>query len=326
MNLPKVENLDFQGKKVLLRADLDVDVSGGHLERLRTLVPTIELLSEKASKIIVIGHRGRPRGKESKKLSLKPISKALEKLLINDLGKEKVDKLDMSMMENLRFNKGEEENDEAFAKHLAEEGDVYVNEAFAASHRKHASIVTLPKMLPSAAGIHFAEEVENLSKIFNNPKKPVIVVIGGAKKDKLDYIEGFKKFADKILIGGRLPEYLPEDFNDPKVLPARLIADKEDITINSIEQFIQEIKKAGTIILAGPMGKFEEEGHRAGTERVFKAIIETKAFKIAGGGDTQKAISILGLTDKFDWISVGGGASLEFLAKGALPGIEALLN
>jgi 3-phosphoglycerate kinase len=326
MNLPKVENLDFQGKRVLLRADLDVNIAGDDSERLKILIPTLRLLSEKASKIIVMGHRGRPEGKEVKELSLKPISDFLEKLLIQEMGKEKVDKIDMYMMENLRFNKGEEENDKHFAKHLAEEGDVYVNEAFAASHRKHASIVSLPKMLPSAAGIHFPQEVENLSKVLNNPQKPVIVIIGGAKKDKLNYIEGFKKIADKILIGGRLPDYLPEDFKDPKVLPARLIADKEDITVNSIDQFDQEIKKAGTIIVAGPMGKFEEEGHRLGTERVFKAITETKALKIAGGGDTQKAISILGLKDKFDWISVGGGASLEFLIKGTLPGIEALLN
>jgi phosphoglycerate kinase len=326
MNLPKVENLDFQGKRVLLRADLDVNIDGDGSERLKTLIPIIKLLSTKASKVVVIGHRGRPEGKEVKELSLKPISDLLEKLLIQDIGKEKVDQINMYMMENLRFNKGEEKNDKHFAEHLAKEGDVYVNEAFAASHREHASIVSLPEMLPSAAGIHFCKEVENLSKVLDSPKRPVIVVVGGAKKDKLGYIEGLKKIADKVLIGGRLPQYLPEDLKDPKILPARLIADKEDITINSIEQFDQEIKKAGTIIVAGPMGKFEEEGHRMGTKRILKAITETKALKIAGGGDTQKAISILGLTNDFDWISVGGGASLEFLIKGTLPGIEALLN
>ena len=184
----------------------------------------------------------------------------------------------------------------------------------------------MPKLLPSAAGFRFIQEVENLEKVLNNPKKPILLIIGGIKKDKLDYLEDFKRFADKILIGGRLPEYLPEDLEDKQLVVAKLIMDKEDITIHSIEKFEEEISKAGTIIIAGPMGKFEEEGRMTGTERVFKAIADSQAYKLAGGGETQKTILSLGLTEKFDWISVGGGASLEFLAKGTLPGIEALLN
>jgi phosphoglycerate kinase len=247
-------------------------------------------------------------------------------MLIQELGKEKVKNLDLVMAENLRFDSGETENDEHYAEHLAEEGEVYINEAFATSHRKHASIVRLPKLLPSAAGLRFVQEVENLEKILNNPKKPALLIIGGIKKDKLDYLEDFKKFADKILIAGRLPEYLPKDINDEKLLVAKLIMDKEDITIHSIEKFEEEISKAGTIVIAGPMGKFEEESHMTGTKRVFEAIANSQTYKLAGGGETQKVISTLGLTEKFNWISVGGGASLEFLAKGTLPGIEALLN
>jgi phosphoglycerate kinase len=326
MNLPKIEDLDFQNKKVLLRADLDVDVSKDGLGRLEALLPTLKMLAEKASKITIIGHRGRPGGTETKKLSLEPVSAALEKLLIQELGKEKVKNLDLLMAENLRFENGETENDEHYAEHLSGEGEVFVNEAFAASGGKHASIVRLPKLLPSAAGLHFVQEVENLEKVLNNPKKPVLVIIGGIKKDKLDYLENFKKFADKILIAGRLPDYMPEDINDNRLLVARLIMNKEDITIHSIEKFEEEISKAGTIVVAGPMGKFEEEGHTQGTKRVFEAIVNSQAYKLAGGGETQKIISTLGLTKKFDWISVGGGASLEFLAKGTLPGIEALLN
>lgn len=326
MKLPKIEDLDFQNKKVLLRADLDIDVSKNGLGRLETLLPTLKLLTEKASKITIIGHKGRPGSKETKELSLEPVSVALEKLLVQELGREKVKNLDLIMMENLRFDSGEIENDEHYAEHLSEEGEVYISEAFAASHRKHASIVRLPKLLPSAAGLHFVEEVENLEKVLNNPKKPVLLIMGGIKKDKLDYLEDFKKFTDKILIGGRLPEYLPEDINDEKLLVAKLIMDKEDITIHSIEEFEEEISKAGTIVVAGPMGKFEEEGHMMGTKRVFRAIADSQAYKLAGGGETQRVISTLGLTKKFDWISVGGGASLEFLAKGTLPGIEALLN
>ena len=326
MNLPKIEELDIQNKKVLLRADLDIDVSKDGLGRLGVLLPTLKILAQKASKITIIGHKGRPDGKENKKLSLKTVSTALRKLLVQEWGEEEVKKIDMEMAENLRFDSGETENNEHYAEHLAEGNDVYVNEAFATSHRKHASIVRLPKLLPSAAGIRFVEEVENLERVFNNPKNPVLLFIGGVKKDKLDHLEDFKKFADKILIGGRLPEYLPEDLSDNKLLIAKLIMDKEDITVHSIEKFEEEIGKAGTIILAGPMGKFEEEGHMMGTKRVFKAIVDSQAYKLAGGGDTQKAITALDLTEKFDWVSIGGGASLEYLAKRTLPGIEALLN
>ncbi|MGB6838865.1 MAG: phosphoglycerate kinase [Microgenomates group bacterium] len=320
MKLPRLEDLNVLGKKVLVRADLDTDY------RLQTLISTLDYLVKSNTKIILIGHKGRPDGKVVENLSLKPVSKLFAKMLMKELGEEKMKKLDMHVMENLRFNPGEETNDEHFAKHLAENGDVFINEAFAASHRKHASIVGLPKLLPSAAGLHFIKEVENLSRVVNQPKKPVLVIIGGAKKDKLDYVEGFKEFADKILVGGRLPEFMPESTSNDKLIIARLIQDKEDITIRSIEEFGEEIAKAGTIVVVGPMGKFEEEGHRMGTERVFKSIVKSSAFKLAGGGDTRKAISMLGFSDKFDWISVGGGAMLEYLANGTLPGIQALLN
>ena len=326
MNLPKIEELDIQNKKVLLRADLDVDDSKDGLGRLKILLPTLKILTQKASKITIIGHKGRPDGKENIELSLKTASVALRKLLVQEWGEERVKKLDIEMSENLRFDSRETENDEHYAEHLAEGNDVYINEAFAASGGKHTSIVGLPKLMPSAAGLRFIEEVENLEKISNNSKKPVLLIIGGIKKDKLDYLEDYKKFADKILVGGRLPEYLPEDLKDKQLVVAKLIMDKEDITIRSIEKFEEEISRAGTIVVAGPMGKYEEEGHVMGTKRVFEAIADSQAYKVAGGGETQKAISTLSLTEKFDWISVGGGASLEFLAKGTLPGIEALLN
>jgi phosphoglycerate kinase len=181
--------------------------------------------------------------------------------------------------------------------------------------------------LPHAAGLRFHEEVRNLSMVFENPKRPVVMGISGVKDDKLSYIKDFLKVADKILIGGRLPEYIHDSselHKNPKVVVANLMADKEDITIHSVEKFEEEIGKAGTIVLSGPMGKFEEEGHRQGTKRVFEAVAFGQAFKVAGGGDTQSAIKMFGLNEKFDWISVGGGAMLTFLAKGTLPGIEAL--
>ncbi|MDP3994931.1 MAG: phosphoglycerate kinase [bacterium] len=355
MNLPKLTDLEVSGKRVLLRADLDVDIdikTGIEDIRLKSIISTLEYLVEKNSEVIIIGHRGRPGGKIDEKLSLEPVSKVVEKLFKEKIGEEKMKSLKMYMLENLRFDPGEEANSGEFTKHLAEKGDVYVNEAFANSHREHASIVGLPKLLPHAAGFRFAREVENLSKVFNpstgsGPKRPVLFIIGGSKKDKLDYVEDAKKTADKILVGGKLPEYMGDNtvsvrsYNEKeKVIVANLTMDREDITLNSIERFEEEISKAcpsgvskacpsgvgkaGTIVLAGPMGKYEDEGHRQGTERIFKAVAKSGAYKVVGGEDSLVVSQLFDLVDKFDWVSVGGGAMLEFLTKGTLPGIEAL--
>lgn len=325
MKIPRIEDADIAGRKVLLRADLDVGEKDKDLFRLKALIPTLKFLKEKDCEIILIGHKGRSGGKEVKKYSLEPVSKKLEELLRQEWGEEEVKKLKMNMMENLRFSIGEEANDDHYAMHLAEEGEFYVNEAFSVSHREHASIVSLPSYLPHAAGIRFMEEIDNLSKVFS-ADSPIVVIVGGVKEDKTQYIEGLKDLADKVLVAGRLSDYLPEDINDPKLLVAKLIPDKEDITVRSIERFTDEIAKAKTIVLAGPIGKYEEDGHGMGTQRVFNSVSESQAIKIACGGDTAAALRTLGLVDKFDWVSVGGGASLEFLTKRALPGIDALLN
>jgi 3-phosphoglycerate kinase len=331
INLPKVENLDVVGKKVLVRADLDV---GDKLEpgddiKLSTLIPTLKYLSEKQAKAILLGHFGRPDKVEDKtSLSLSGVVKRLSELLgkeikfVSELFGEQSNSAiqqlnngELLCLENLRFDEREEKNEEEFT----------------ASHREHASVVGIPKYLPHAAGLHFVEEVEKLSQVLENPKHPVVVLLSGLKKDKLDFVESFGKFADKILLAGRLPDYMGDDKisvrlarPDDKVISADLIQDKEDITIHSIEVFEGIIKTAETIVVSGPMGKFEDEGHRQGTERVLKAVANSSAFKVAGGGDTEQAIAMFNLRDKFDWISVGGGASMEFLAKGTLPGIEAL--
>lgn len=310
MNLPKLSDLDVSGKKVLLRADLDIDV--GENYRLEAFLPTLEYLSSKSAKIILLGHRGRPGGVYDDSLSLRPVENELRKIAAG---------INFEVLENLRFDPGEEKNDPEFAKRLASLGDIFVNEAFGNSHRVHASIVGLPKLLPRAAGLRFVKEVENLSKVLNNPKRPVVYIIGGVKKDKLDYLPLLEKIADKILVGGRLPAYA-EISN--KFLVANLQPDKEDITLNSIERFEEEIAKAGTIVLAGPMGRYEDKEHRQGTERIFKAVASSKAFRVAGGGDTEKAVEVLSLSKKFDWVSLGGGAMLEFLVNKTLPGIEAM--
>lgn len=321
MDLPKLTDLDVSNKKVLVRADLDVDVTESY--RLEALLPTLKYLSSKSSKIILIGHRGRPEGKVIKELKMKPVEDELRKIALG---------IEFEILENLRFDPGEERNDLKYAQKLAFLGDCYINEAFASSHRNAASITSLSGLLPHAAGIRFVEEVNNLSKVFESPKRPVLFIIGGSKKDKLDYIGEIKNIADKILIGGRLPEYLGDESlisvklrtENEKVIIGNLTQDKEDITLNTIERFTEEIGRAGTIVLAGPMGKYEDEGHRQGTERIFKAVAGSSAFKITGGGDSLSVLSIYDLKDKFDWVSVGGGAMLEFLAKKTLPGIKAL--
>jgi len=329
INLPKLTDLDVTNKRVLLRLDLDTEPNSNDL-RIKASVETLNYLKDNGAEIIIIGHRGRPDGKFDKQslasqspgenLSLKPFEKIF-------------DKWGAEVKENLRFNLGEEANDMGYAKKLALLGDVYINEAFASSHRDSASITGLPKLLPHAAGLRFEKEIENLSKVFDEPRRPVVFIVGGSKKDKLDYIEGLKAVADKILVGGRLPEYMGDEALESvrqrseieKILIGNLTQDKEDITLNTVERFEIEIEKAGTIILAGPMGKYEDEGHRQGTERVLRKVIENReAYKVAGGGDTIAALNTLSLSQDFSWVSVGGGAMLEFFVNKTLPGIKAL--
>lgn len=312
INLPKLDSFNLQNKRVIVRADLDIDVNDINNVRLTSLTPTLDYLKSQNAFITIISHKGRPDGQVDPILSLLPFQPYF-------------DKWGARVLENLRFNPGEEANDPEFAKSLAANQDFFINESFATSHREHASIVGLPKLLPHAAGLRFAAEVENLGKVLENPARPAIVIISGVKEDKVEMVKAIKEKVDKVLAAGRLPEYLGDNFKDEKVVVAKLNPDKEDITIHSIEIFEEEIKKAGTIVLAGVPGKYEDPGHSQGTERVFKAVANSNAFKIVGGGDSLVVIEKYGLSSQFNWISVGGGAMLEFLSLGTLPGIEALV-
>ncbi len=340
VELTGLAKIDVVAKKVILRMDLDVD---DDYSRLETAKETLDFLVRSGAKTIIIGHKGRPSHKATDdkiELSLKSVSEKLSELIskevkfVHDIvgkeAQEEVGRLSESnilMLENLRFDSREEKNNDNFAKSLAALGEFYVNEAFAVSHREHASVVGIPKFLPHRAGFRFIKEVENLNKIVENPQKPVVVIIAGVKKDKMEYVESLTKKADKILVGGRLPEYYEDaNLDSTKILMGQLLPDKEDLTINTIEKFKDEINKAGTIIVAGVPGKYEDEGHRQATKEIFEAVAASSAFKVAGGGDTERAITMFGLNDKFDWISVGGGAMLEFLVKGNLPGIGVLLH
>ena len=341
MELPTLISLNLQEKKVLVR--MDFDVPEGDYSRIESSKETLEYLLNQNAKLILIGHKGRPEGKPSGELSLASLVEPLKQIVGRDveffyslIGAETTDKVNQMqpgqviLLENLRFDPREEANDEGFARELASLADFYVNESFAVSHRAHASIVGIPEQFKSkskdsvAAGFRFAKEIEVLSKLRENPERPLITLLSGVKEDKLDYLEPFKQFSDEVLVSGRLPEYLGDEFKDEKVVVAKLMPDKEDITINSIEKFEGEVTKAKTILVAGPIGKYEEEGHRQGTIRVFTSVANSSAYKIAGGGDTEEALTVCGVKEKFDWVSVGGGAMLEFLAKGTLPGLEAL--
>lgn len=336
MNLPSLEKLNVKEKHVLLRLDLDVPLqeAAGKVEvaddtRLRASIPTIKyLVEQKARRIVILGHRGRPQGKVAESLSLKPVGEHLEKLLEGELG-AKIKEANIFMMENLRFSAGEEANDEHFAEHLAHEGEAYVNDAFAASHREHASIVGLPRFLPHAAGIHIAEEVRVLSKVLESPKKPVVVVLGGGKFDKAFLVERLLDHAEWLLVGGVLPKrvksYCREKDGHMCVSAAHLTRDGEDITPDSAKNFSQIIKDAGTIVWNGPMGDIDQ-GHWDGTDAVANAVATSSAYKVIGGGDTIHALQKLGLLGKMDYVSTGGGSMLEFLAYGDLPGLKALRN
>jgi len=366
MKLPRLDEFDLKGKRVFVRGDLDVPLEkvknapgqeGVEYRvtddtRLRLMKPTIDfLLKSGVAYIILAGHIGRP--KDDGGISTFSIWPLLSPIfgettsyfpgaitegslsISEDDGK-------VILIENLRFYPGEENNDREFAKKLASLADFYVNECFSTSHRQHASFVGVPQFLPHAAGFHLLKEIEMLSKVLENPRKPVVVVIGGAKEDKLAYVPKFTKRArldstsakraDFILIGGGLvkkallrPSEL-EGFGgqDTQNVLARLTSDGRDITVESAKRLAALIEKAGTVVWNGPMGVYEDERDLEGTRIIAEAITNSRALKIAGGGDTEVVIDRLGLREKFDWISSGGGAMLEFLARGDLPGLAAL--
>lgn len=329
--LPSVKDLSAANKTVLLRTNYDVPLKEGQIAdstRIDESLPTINYLLGQKTKIILLSHLGRPEGKINPSLSLKPVAQYLSQLLKKEiplfLKIEEVDKTQsIIMLENLRFWPGEEANDLNFAQSLASLGDFYVNDAFACSHRQHTSIVGLPKLLPSAFGFDFLKEVEVLSEIKENPRRPVTLILGGAKEDKLEVVEKLLNWADKILIGGKLPQLVNKSFPE-KVVMAQLNPQGKDITLESINQFKEIIRKSGTILWAGPMGVFEEIENEEGTKQIAQAILVSQAFKVVGGGDTEAALTKFNLEAKIDYLSSGGGAMFEFLAKGTLPGIEAI--
>ncbi len=328
-----------EGTRVLVRADwnLPFGESGEILDtsRLEVTVQTIETVIKNGGQAIVMSHLG------EKEDSLEPIAKEAQKFFpntkivfikdpFNEEGKSALANLDngqIAVLENLRFWKEEKDNEISFAKNLAALGDIYVNEAFPSSHRRHASIVGVPKFLPHFAGVHFMEEFEKLSEAFN-PDHPFLFILGGAKfETKLPLVEKFLNIADEIFIGGEIAFHvlsLPIAQNPKISLPIGDIT-ALDANQETLEMLERKIKKAKFVLWNGPLGNYEN-GYKSGTLGLAKILAESGVKTIAGGGDTENVIDELNIADKFYFISVAGGAMLDFLSSGTLPGIEALGN
>ncbi|MFC1638575.1 phosphoglycerate kinase, partial [Patescibacteria group bacterium] len=250
----------------------------------------------------------------------------------SDLIKRELDEMNgdsgVLLLENVRFFPEEEENDELFAQDLAKNFDVYINEAFSNSHRKHASMVGLPSILPGFAGLQFQREIENLDKVKFHPEHPAVAIIGGAKiKTKLPLIENFSDNYEYVLVGGKIAnEAMDENmsFRDNVILPVDLAKDRLDIGPNTIKKFEEIVSHAETVVWNGPLGKFEESPYDTGTREVVDAIIESEAFTVVGGGESIQVLETLSIMDKFSFISTGGGAMLKYLSGEEMPGLDML--
>lgn len=326
-------NYNPEKKNVLLRLDLDLPEFNGSFDttRLEDSFETLKYLwREKAKHVTVIAHRGHDP-KKSKAFSLAPIADLLYTGLLTQTGFKKVkrEQLEkwMDVLENLRFDPREEANDPTFAKELAEGQDVFVNDAFATAHREHTSIVGLPALLPTVFGFQFEKEMTVLKKVTESAKRPFVFVLGGAKLDtKLPLIDKMADLVDVILLGGKLAvEARATNFKHRRMIVAELTEDGLDISQKAAEQFERFITDAKTIVWNGPMGKFEDPAHMAGTKYVADAIGRTSAYKVLGGGDTEAAVTQLKMNESkaFSHISSGGGAMLQYLAYRKLAAIEA---
>jgi phosphoglycerate kinase len=368
LSVPVLEDLPpLAGKRVLLRADFNVPVQDGQITddlRIRAALPTITWLQDQGATVVACTHFGRPKGAPDPEYDVAPIRARLAELAPG-----------VDLLENLRFDPGETGNDPAFVAKLVAGFDAYVNDAFGASHRAHASIVGPPQHLPSAAGRLLEKEVEVLGGMRERPTRPFVAVLGGSKvSDKLKVIEALLEVADELLIGGGMcftflkaqghhvgaslceddqvatckalldsgaALRLPSDIT--ALGPGGKIGDPAaggdvrqlgievpdgwmglDIGPGSAAEFGDRILDARTVFWNGPMGVFEDPRFEAGTRTVAQAVAESHAFTVVGGGDSAAAVAQFGLAAEIDHISTGGGASLELLEQGDLPGLAAL--
>ncbi len=387
-----VRDAEVAGRRVLVRVDFNVPLDGGRVAddtRIRAAVPTIELLRDRGGALVLASHLGRPKGEVDPALSMRPVGERLAELLgasvhqapavvgsdvetmAGGLGPAEV-----LLLENVRFEPGETENDPALAEALAGLADLYVNDAFGAAHRAHASTEGVARHLPGYAGLLLEREVNELTAVVESPRRPLVVVLGGAKvSDKVGVIDRFLEVADQILIGGAMcfsffraqgiatGNSLVDDESVAAaeralmrsegagcelMLPVDLVLGREfdagterresdgvevpdgwmglDIGHRTAAAYAEAIAAAGTVLWNGPMGAFELEPFAAGTRAVAQAVAAAPGTTVIGGGDSVAALQQFGLGEKVDWLSTGGGASLELLEGKKLPGVEALLD
>ena len=388
MNKRSVRDLDVRGKRVLVRVDFNVPVEDGEVTddtRIRRTLPTIRHLLSEGAYPILISHLDRPGGRRDPENAMDPVAKRLEELLeapvlkLDDaIGEEVEEALDnwyveggVVLLENSRFYPGETDNDPEFAEQLASLADLYVDDAFGAAHRAHATTVGVAERLPGAVGFLMEEELDNLDEVLQDPEHPFVAIIGGAKvSDKIGVIESLLNTADTLLVGGAMcftffkaqgyevgnslveEEYLEEakrlidEAGERLVLPVDVMVAEEieedapsqtvkaeeipaemmglDIGPETVEKFREHIKNARIIFWNGPMGIFEIDAFAAGTEGVARAVAESGANSIVGGGDSVAAVAGLGLEEEMGFISTGGGASLEYVEGKELPGVAVL--
>lgn len=308
-----------KGTKVFVRLDLDVPLEDGEIKdtfRLDISKETLKYLISKGADITIAGHLGRPGGKFVEELSSKHLEPFFDEFFNN---------YPYKLLENLRFDSREKENDPSFAKELIKDAELYVNESFANSHREHCSMVGIPKLIPGYIGLHLQREIDILKKLLQNPKRPFLALIGGAKiETKKPVIDKMLEIADGVLVGGKIGIDWSEDIPEKLLLPVDYARDQKDIGEKTIKSYVDMISTAKTVVWAGPMGLFEENEFLKGTDLISEAIANSTAYSVVGGGDTIAALDKVGRLEEIDFVSVGGGAMLEFLVKGTLPALEVL--
>jgi phosphoglycerate kinase len=389
--LRKIEDLgDLQGRRVLVRVDFNVPQEDGRITddlRITAVLPTLNELRSGGASLVLASHLGRPKGRPDDELRMDPVAERLREAggfdvlkldqVTGEPVREALGSLEaggVALLENIRFEPGEEANDPAFAEALAALADAYVDDAFGAAHRAHASVVGVAERLPSAAGHLMAREVEVLSRLRDDPDRPFVAILGGVKvSDKLGVVDALLERVDALLVGGAMAftfiasqggevgesrvedEQLDEvrgvlkragERGVPVILPEDMVAAEEisaqaerrtvragkiptglmgvDIGPRTVEEFTRVLGDARTVFWNGPMGVFEVEPFAAGTRGVAQAVAAIDAFTVVGGGDSVAAIRSMGFDHQVDHLSTGGGASLEFLEKGDLPGVAVL--